>query len=288
MNIAEVEIFPRCINSEDNCDPDPEVTFVENITSTGCSYEIERIWTATDVCGNTSSQKQIIFVETTLDIDALALNNITCNGDFDGEAVVEISGGVEPITILWSNAQSTDTISNLSSGTYFVTVTDDQGCSTVDSIFLSEPPATTILTSLTSNFDGEAISCAGENNGSVRANATGGAGSFTYQWSNGDNSAIADSLTAGTYTVTATDIDGCTQTESITLNDPPILIATTAETNPISCFGENDGQATVTATGGIGTYSYQWSNRDTGPIVSSGNIANNLIAGTYDLSLIHI
>jgi len=169
MNIAEVEIFPRCINAVDNCDPDPVVTFAENITTTGCSYEIERTWTATDNCGNTSSQEQTIFVETTLDIDALALSNITCNGDNDGEAIVEVSGGIAPITILWSDGQTMDTVRNLIAGTYFVTVTDNLGCSALDSITLSQPPPTTITTSITSNFGGEAINCAGENSGSVRA-----------------------------------------------------------------------------------------------------------------------
>ncbi len=101
-----------------------------------------------------------------------------------------------------------------------------------------------------------------------------GVDSYTYLWSNGQTSVEASNLCAGTYTVTVTGANGCTATSSVTITEPPLLTANITGTN-VLCFGDNNGIAVLTVSGGTLPYTYLWS---TGQITED---ISNFYAGTY-------
>ena len=150
--------------------------------------------------------------------------DISCNGKSDGAATVNVSGGVLPYTYLWSNGQTTNVASNLSAGNYLVTVADANNCSTTSNITLTEPSLLTCISNITSFYlDGVNISTQGGSDGSISVNANGGTGDFTYLWNNGQTTAEATNLTAGTYTVEVKDANGCICNSTVTINDPAKL-----------------------------------------------------------------
>ncbi|MGM8363765.1 MBG domain-containing protein, partial [Flavobacterium sp. ARAG 55.4] len=110
---------------------------------------------------------------------------------------------------------------------------------------------------------------------------TGGTGSYTYSWSpSGGTAATATGLTAGTYTVTVTDANSCTATQSFTITEPPALVATAGFQMNVSCNGGTNGSATVSVTGGTPGYTYVWS-----PLGGTGVSATGLAAGTYTVTI---
>lgn len=128
-----------------------------------------------------------------------------------------------------------------------------------------------VTVSVLVNYNGEDVSCVGSCNGVVIANVSGGIPPYTYLWEDGQSNQVAIGMCSGTHTVMVTDATGtCTESGSITLNDPAALVVTaTAFTFPgglnISCPGESDGQVTASASGGVGGYSYFWSDGQLGP-----------------------
>ncbi|WP_146171720.1 T9SS sorting signal type C domain-containing protein [Flavobacterium magnum] len=139
--------------------------------------------------------------------------------------------------------------------------------------------ATLTVSSMTTTGSQADVSCFGGNNGSATVNVTGGIGSYSYDWTpgnpSGDGTASVSGLAAGTYTVTITDAIGCTVSKTITITQPEQIIAIGLQTN-VTCNSENDGTASVSVTGGSGTYSYAW-------FPSGGNAATatNLAPGSY-------
>jgi large repetitive protein len=203
-----------------------------------------------------------------------ASTNVLCNGAATGAATAAGAGGVAPYTYAWSNAASTDMTTGLVAGVYTVTVTDANGCTSNTGVTITEPTAVSITTTTVTN-----VSCFGGANGSATVNATGGVAPFTYAWGNGQTTATATGLAAGTFTVTATDANGCTITTSVGITEPAaaLSVAVTTVTN-VSCFGGADGSATVAASNGTAPYTYAWSNSATGAT------ATGLIAGTFTVT----
>jgi hypothetical protein len=198
---------------------------------------------------------------------------LTCFGDANGIIDLNVSGGVPGYTYLWSNGATTEVISGLVAGTYSVVVTDANGCTDNASYNVVQPAAPlAVAMSMT------AVSCFGGSNGTATATVTGGWGSNLYVWSNGGNTATISGLTAGTYGVTVTDLEGCVVIGSITVTQPTPLVLVPSQTN-VSCFGGSNGTATVTASGATPAYSYLWSN---GGMTST---ITGLIAGTYTVTV---
>ncbi|WP_121356841.1 hypothetical protein [Flavisolibacter nicotianae] len=111
------------------------------------------------------------------------------------------------------------------------------------------------------------VSCKGACDGSATVNPTGGFGSYTYKWDNGETGQTATKLcgseAGAVHTVTVTDAQGCTTTCNVTILEPPALTCTASQDAPVSCKGACDGKATVTPTGGNGGYTYLWDNGET-------------------------
>ena len=207
--------------------------------------------------------------------------DISCSGEADAVAYANANGGTPGYTYLWSNGATGDTVSSLSFGTYFVTVIDSNGCSTLDTLILTEPLPLALNISSLSNVFGNQIDCYGDSTGVLFSALVGGAGGYSYTWNNGSTIDSIYNLGAGTYWVTAQDTNGCTLTDTVTLTQPSLPFTTTASTQSnfngfgISCNGGNDGSISVSAQGSNAPYSYAWSN---GATTAS---QSNLGQGTY-------
>ncbi|MBK9453071.1 MAG: SprB repeat-containing protein [Bacteroidetes bacterium] len=190
--------------------------------------------------------------------------NISCNGASDGMLFANVSGGTPAYNYAWSNGATTQLVTGLGAGTYTVTVTDQNGCFLVNSITLTEPPLMTDAISAVVRNCGFNVSCFGANDGSIDYTVNGGTAPYNYIWSNGATSEDISGLAAGTYSVTATDRNGCFTTETIVLTEPALLTAnislgTYACGYNVSCNGASNGSATVNTAGGCTPYTYTWS-----------------------------
>ena len=198
----------------------------------------------------------------------------TC-GNSDGAASVTASGGATPYSYQWDDVSSqTSSIAiNLPAGTYTVTVTDANGCTSDTTVNLSNPGAPTVT------FTSTDVSCNGGNDGVAIANPSGGISPYSYQWSTGDSVQIVSLLTSGTYIVTVTDANNCAATASVIISEPAAPVLTTTTVDP-TC-GNNDGQASISVTGTNSPYTYQWDDAS----AQTSSIAVNLAAGTYTVSV---
>lgn len=233
-----------------------------------------------DANGCTASATAQITEPPPLTIGNVQTQNISCYGGSNGSVTVTPAGGNGGYTYTWTPAVSTNNQAiNLSAGTYQFTVTDALGCQTSGQATVSEPPPLTV--SITGTQD---VSCFAGSNGSVTAQATGGTGQIGYQWNTSppQNGATATNLPAGSYTVTATDANGCTATATAQITEPPQLQVSITNVQHVSCFGGNNGSATAVATGGSGTVTFAW---NTMPVQTTAT-ASNLSAGSYSVAAV--
>jgi len=206
-----------------------------------------------------------------IEITLTSTNNITC-GATKGTAKVKASGGVRPFTYLWNNGATTDSISNLASGTYRVTVTDAKGCQKFGATTITEPP------SMELTLDVKQIDCTGQNNGRITALISGGTAPFVYIWSNRKATQTIDTLAPGTYGVIVRDAKACVVQSSATLLDPPILVGEIRLTDFL-CSNTAAGTGQITVSGGTAPYKYRWS---TGATTSN---IQNLNPGMYTVTV---
>jgi hypothetical protein len=179
-------------------------------------------------------------------------NDVACHGGNDGDATVAATGGTGVFTYAWNTGGTAATETGLLMGNYSVLVTDANGCSTSAAVTISEPAAIVLSTSQHN------VSCNGGNDGDATIIAAGGTGGFTYAWSTGGTAATETGLIAGNYSVLVTDANGCSISAAVTIFEPGVLTLSTSQ-NDVACNGGNDGDATVTATGGTGVFTYAWS-----------------------------
>ncbi len=207
----------------------------------------------------------------TLGLTATVLSNEPCNGNHLGSITTSISGGTSPYTFSWSPAGgSSATATGLSVGTFTVVAIDKNGCTNTTTATITQPTAVGVTAS------GTGVTCYGGNNGTATASASGGVGTYTYSWSPGGGSTQKVSgLSAGFYTVTVNDKNGCSHTTSIALTQPTVITGVIANTNEI-CNGGNNAKATASASGGTGPYKYSWS-----PGGQTTATASGLSMGTY-------
>jgi hypothetical protein len=179
-------------------------------------------------------------------------DSVECFGGASGNATVTPSGGTGPYTFAWSNGATGATLSNVPAGEYSVTVTDANGCPAFASVTITQPPPLAV------EISSDNIECFGGENGNATANASGGAGPYTFLWSNGATGPTLNNVPAGEYGVTATDANGCTASASVTLTQPPAL-SVEATSVDVTCYGGTNGSIDLTVTGGTGPYTYLWS-----------------------------
>jgi hypothetical protein len=207
-------------------------------------------------------------------------SNISCFGANDGAAFVNAIGPNRNMTYDWSNGQTDAQAQNLSAGNYTVTVTDNSGCVAVGSVTIIEPaPMSFSIQSVSTSF-GYNLKCNGDANGRLTALATGGTGKILYNWSNGNQTAFATNLSAGIYTINATDENGCLAATNVAITQPnPVSVSTMLIIQP-SGAGATDAEAIANANGGCGSFTFEWSN---------GELSNELYnvgAGLYTVKAI--
>ncbi|MBI1226452.1 MAG: HYR domain-containing protein [Bacteroidetes bacterium] len=199
-------------------------------------------------------------------------------GANDGTASVAVSGGVAPYTYLWSNNATTSAITGLAPGNYCVSVTDANGCLFTGCASVSPFGCIGLML----NISNENASCAGDSNGTAQVAASGFEDPIVYAWSDSNGNSIGTgssvgNLSAGTYSVSVTDGNGCTANEGFEITEPDALSLELLAQNDLECTGGNDGSITVGGLGGTPNYAFSWSNGDTTATFS------NLTAGIYEV-----
>jgi gliding motility-associated-like protein len=197
-------------------------------------------------------------------------SNVACSGGNSGAIDATVIGGTAPYTYTWSNGSGGQDLNNLTAGTYTLTVTDVNGCQVVINTTITQPQA---LSEIINSTD---VACYGGNDGSINLTPSGGTLPYTFAWSDGPTTEDRLSLTTGTYTVTITDLQGCSRTATAFINEPVEPVQLNTVSSNVSCNGSSDGSATVTPIGGTSPYTYQWL-----PAGGSGSVANGLSGGTY-------
>jgi large repetitive protein len=201
---------------------------------------------------------------------------VSCNGGSNGSITVTPAGGTGTYTYAWTGGLTGQNPTNVAAGTYTVTVSSPAGCSQTANVTVTQPTALTVTAT------GTNVSCNGGSNGSLSATATGGTGAVTYTWNNGIGAGSNHTgVAANTYTVTATDANGCTATSSYTITQPAALTVAMSNT-PATCNGLCTGSATAAPSGGTSPYTYQWN--------AAGNLAttatvNNVCAGAPQVTV---
>ncbi|MES2285164.1 MAG: PKD domain-containing protein [Bacteroidota bacterium] len=234
--------------------------------------------TVTDAIGCTLPATVVVSTPLVLAATITVQNQVSCNGGANGAAIVNPTGGTPAYSYVWSPIGGTvQNPTNLSVGSYTVTVTDFKGCIKTVQTTITEP--TPLTASIVSTTD---IACNGGSTGSATIIAAGGSPGYTYSWAPaGGTNATATNLTLGTYTVTITDSKTCTTSLTILINQPPPLTSIISNSTNLICDGDTNGSATVAPSGGTATYTYAW---NTSPVQTTA-IATNLSAGTYSVTV---
>lgn len=224
--------------------------------------------------GITQAQLSVMITEPIVSfVVTLASTSAACNNNTPTGAIsTTVSGGTAPYSYQWNNGATTATLTGLLPGTYSVTVTDNNGCMDFASASIQQSSAPLL------NLTATHTNCFGGQAGAITSTISGGLAPYTYLWSNNATSANITDLEPGTYSLTATDSNGCIATASTTVQQDNAL---ELELFPeaVSCYGENDGAIFTMVSGGTLPYSYTWSNGKT-----TGWI-DDLVAGAYSLTV---
>ncbi|MFT5911339.1 MAG: gliding motility-associated-like protein [Paraglaciecola sp.] len=237
---------------------------------TGGTYTV----TVTDACGTSFVETFVVVADSNLELDVDITSffngfNIRCNGGDSGSVKANITNGTSPYTYAWSNGGMTPELDDLTAGIYAVTVVDAAGCSSMGEANIIEPDAITV------NFMIDSISCNGQGDGFITANAVGGtiAGGYDYEWNNGDSDNTIGPIGPGNYSVEVTDGNDCDEDFAIPLPEPEELDFTFV-TMPVT---ETElGSIQLFPVGGTKPYFYTWPAG-----VAGEDLVENLNFGTY-------
>jgi len=192
-----------------------------------------------------------ILTSPTVDLGA---DQLVCDGD-----MATLDAGNPGMSYMWSTGDTTQTLMTGMAGTYMVTVTNADGCSSMDSVMVSVNPA--IMAMADSMMD---VACNGGNDGAIYVSVSGGTAPYSFDWSNGDTTEDVLNLSAGVYMGTITDANGCTfTTGTMTINEPTAISVSVDSTNDVLCSGSSSGALYISVSGGTGPYTYSWSNGST-------------------------
>ena len=232
--------------------------------------------TATDANGCTITASVTVPSASAETITVTNVSGVTCYGDSNGNIITNTAGGTLPYTYNWTpNGGTNANATGLSLGSYTLTVTDANGCIATASATITQPTALTLAAA------GFPTSCYGSSTGQATVIPSGGTGAYTYSWSPaGGNNANANNLSAGTYTVTVTDANGCTHDTSVVVTQPAQLRDSISASVNVLCNGGNNGSATAGVTGGTSPYTYSWS-----PYGGANATASSLTAGSYTVTV---
>ncbi len=226
-----------------------------------------------------------------LTISNITTTNAICKDEANGSITTTVTGE-GTITYQWklangnpvpvSNGVNTANLTGILAGDYVLTVTDDNTTVSSAAITISEPATAVTITAITPTN----ASCFGANDGSLRIEAAGGSGPYTYSVNGGafQPSPITN-LIANSYSLSVRDANGCeyTQPAPVLITEPAALNLIINEQRPTTAANATDGAIFITAEGGSGNYTYQW----TGPNGFSATEEDilNLGAGDYTVTI---
>jgi gliding motility-associated-like protein len=235
--------------------------------------------TVTDANNCTASNSATITAPSDL-VQSASIINVPCVGGTSGAINVTTTGGVSPYSYSWSNGQSTEDIQGLSAGSYTLTITDTNNCTDIQTHVVTEPNTSINLSSNVTN-----VACYGGTTGLIDITTTGGTPGYTFQWSATNGIVIPQTtedisnLSAGNYTLTATDANGCPSSLNVTISQPAQALQSSPQLSHVTCFNGTNGTVQPLITGGTAPYIYAWSN------ATSANVLPNVAAGPYTLNL---
>ena len=179
-----------------------------------------------------------------------------------------------------SNGETQYDLNNLTAGTYVFNITDSNGCTESITVEITEPQELTI-SEVHSDYFGFGVECNGDSNGWIDVTANGGAGEITYLWDTGETTQDLENLSAGTYTITASDENNTEVSLTIEITESDIITIDEEHSNydtyGVACYGDSNGYIDITVNGGTGIYNYTWSNNLTTEDLTEIN------AGTYSV-----
>ncbi|RPJ58998.1 MAG: hypothetical protein EHM12_07340, partial [Dehalococcoidia bacterium] len=208
--------------------------------------------------------------------------NVLCFGNASGTATANPAGGTGPYSYSWDTTpvQTTQTATGLIAGTYIVTLTDANSCTTSESVTITQPP-----TGMSGTIAAQTnVLCYGNSTGSVTVSGAGGTAPYEYSLNAGayQASGTFGTLTAGIYTVTVRDATlSCTFDVPVTITEPAAALSATTTKADVACFGGSSGSATAVPAGGTGPYTYSW---NTIPVQTTIT-ATGLVIGTYTVTV---
>ena len=231
--------------------------------------------TVTDALGCEKVISQTITEPTVVVANITGKTDVTCFAGNDGTATGLASGGTPSASgyrYIWTDVQgqTTTTATGLVAGKYFLTALDSNGCTGVDSVDLTEPTAVTV------NANATNVNCFNGTDGAVNFIASNKT-IATYNWDNGSASASVSGLSAGVYTLTATDVDLCEGIFSYTVTEPTALVASIDIVQEVVCKGDSNAVLEAIVSGGTPVYSYKWNNTITSKVYS------NVPSATHEL-----
>lgn len=230
--------------------------------------------TVVDITGCVQSTAAVVTQPAVALSAAVSSTPQTLNGIDNGTAAIAAAGGTPGYTYLWSNGANSANISGLPPGNYTVTVTDQRGCTAVQTTTVN--PVNCLITAAVTATN---ITCSGMQNGMASVALTGAPEPVSYLWSNGMTTATASGLAPGIYTVVVVDGSACSASGLATISEPPSFSNWSVQsTNPL-CPTINDGSVEVNINGNTPPYQYSWSTGNT------GNAAANLGPGTYTVTV---
>ncbi|MBK8566442.1 MAG: gliding motility-associated C-terminal domain-containing protein [Saprospiraceae bacterium] len=245
---------------------DGQVITLNNLTAGQYSIHLSDIAFDTTIIVNITEPSELV---------AAVANstNATCFMDCDGAISLNISGGTPPYLINWSNGATTNSLTGLCTGQYSATVIDNNGCSKVVNENILQP-----FEFIATAMQEQAVSCFQGSDGKASVSTNENAASIV--WSNGATTSNINDLSGGVYTVTATNVAGCTSSASVTIDSPAEAVnVIITEQRGIACGGDTTGELLATASGDGNSFNYAWGNGSLGP----GN--NSLPAGTYSVTV---
>jgi gliding motility-associated-like protein len=214
-------------------------------------------------------------------VASITSTNVSCFSACNGTAIATTTNNIGVVDYAWFGGAIplfSQTANNLCAGTYTMVATDQNTCTAVAQVIITEP---TLLTANISSTG--SVTCNGGTDGFAVVSPAGGTVPYIYSWTgaaaaNG-NSSNANNIPAGTYSVTVTDDQGCTATVNTTIIEPAPLATTLTTTDPL-CNGICDGSAIITTSGGAGIPAFLWQ-----PGLQGGNFVNSLCAGNQTLTI---
>lgn len=212
--------------------------------------------TVTDANGCTAVVCEELLEPATIWLDSITVQAVRCNGQSNGTLTVFASGGNGDFTYQWDDPlqQTGAQATMLSAQSYTVTISDQSGCTLVDTAVVTEPMPLSV------NFELQPVNCNGGSDGQALSMPAGGTAPYSYEWENGQTEAEADNLAAGPYGLTITDANGCALESSVQIDEPEEPVSLLLTQTEQGCFGAGDNQVQAQASGGVGVFSYDWSN----------------------------